>query len=245
MKKNNFLFMHLLLSTLLLSACSKSLDTTAETSDPFEKYNRKIFTFNQNLDINILKPVSKKYINTVPATARQSISEHLNWMSLPDTIINSSFQLDLANTVLASAKFMLNGLTLGFYDLDNNETKIDKKDFGSTLAKYKVPEGPFLMIPLLGPKNTRDFAGMFVEKGYYSSIPYNELDDINLFEFPINFVYKREKLSGTLDTVYNSSDPYIKMRSFYTQNRRGTVYNNKYNEANDRKKDEAFEELLQ
>ena len=81
-------------------------------------------------------------------------------MSLPNTIINSTLQLDLENTILASAKFILNGLTLGFYDLDNNETNINKKDFGSTLAKYNVPEGPFLMIPFLGPKNTRDFSGL-------------------------------------------------------------------------------------
>ena len=250
MKKSNFLFIYPIVSLLFLSACSNNIHNIAEKSDPFEKYNRKIFNFNKQLDESLLKPVSKTYISTVPANARQSISEHLNWIGLPNTIINSTLQLDLENTVLASAKFMLNGLTLGFYDLDNNETNVNKKDLGSTLAKYHVAEGPFLMIPLLGPKNARDVAGLLVESQYNSNISLNEvnnvsLGDVNLLEFPINFVYKREELSNTLDSVYSSSDPYIKMRSFYIQNRRATVYNNKYNEAKDKKKDEAFEKLLQ
>ena len=250
MKKFNILFIYLIALISFLSACSNNIHNIAEKSDPFEKFNRKIFSFNKQLDLNILKPVSEKYISTVPANARQSISEHLDWMSLPNTIINSTLQFDLGNTVLASAKFLLNSLTLGFYDLDNNETNIDKKDFGSTLAKYNVAEGPFLMIPLLGPKNARDVAGLFLERQYSSNVSLNEVNDISLgdvdlFEFPINFVYKREKLSTTLDSVYKSSDPYIKMRSFYVQNRRAKVYNNKYNEVKDKEKDEAFEKLLQ
>ena len=50
-------------------------------------------------------------------------------------------------------------------------------------------------------------------------------------KFLLTIVYTREKLSTTLDSVYKSSDPYIKMRSFYVQNRRAKVYNNKYNEV--------------
>ena len=101
------------------------------------------------------------------------------------------------------------------------------------------------MIPFLGPKNTRDFSGYIVDKQNIAKITPNKIDDINLLEVPINIVAVREKLSGTLESVYNSSDPYIKMRSFYIQNRRATVYNNEYNEAKDKEKDQAFEQLLQ
>ena len=93
-------------------------------------------------------PLSTTYVEKVPSAARKSITSHLNWMGLPNTIVNRTIQLDLENTILASAEFMLNGLTLGFYDLDNGKTDLIKKDFGSTLAKLNVPEGPFLMLPL-------------------------------------------------------------------------------------------------
>ena len=245
MKKFNSIFIILITSILLLSGCTNNINRTSETSDPFEKFNRKIFAFNKNIDEYVVKPISKKYVSTLPATARESINQHLYWMNLPQTIINSAFQLEIENTILASAKFMLNGLTLGFYDLDEKQTSINKKDFGSTLAKYNVPEGPFLMIPFLGPKNTRDFSGYIVDKQSIANISPSKVDDVNLLEVPINIVAVREKISGTLESVYNSSDPYIKMRSFYIQNRRATVYNNEYNKDKDKEKDQAFEQLLQ
>jgi phospholipid-binding lipoprotein MlaA len=245
MKKFNSLFIYLITSILFLGGCTNNINHTDETSDPFEKFNRKMFAFNKDVDKHIVKPISKKYVSTVPVKARESIRHHLHWMRLPNTIINSAFQLDIENTILASAKFMLNGLTLGFYDLDDKQTNINKKDFGSTLAKYNVPEGPFLMIPFLGPKNTRDFSGFIIDKQNIANIAPNNIDDINLLEVPINIIDAREKLSTTLDSVYRSSDPYIKMRSFYLQNRRATVYSNKYNEAKDKEKDQAFEQLLQ
>ena len=245
MKKFNSIFIILISNILLLSGCTNNINRTSETSDPFEKFNRKIFAFNKNIDEHIVKPISKKYVSTLPATARESINQHLYWMNLPQTIINSAFQLEIENTILATAKFMLNGLTLGFYDLDDKQTTINKKDFGSTLAKYNVPEGPFLMIPFLGPKNTRDFSGYIVDKQNIANISPSKVDDVNLLEVPINIVTVREKLSGTLESVYNSSDPYIKMRSFYIQNRRANVYNNDYNKYKDKEKDQAFEQLLQ
>ena len=245
MKKFNSIFIIVVSNILLLSGCTNNINRTSETSDPFEKFNRKIFAFNKNIDEHIVKPISKKYVSTLPATARESINQHLYWMNLPQTIINSAFQLEIENTILASAKFMLNGLTLGFYDLDDKQTTINKKDFGSTLAKYNVPEGPFLMIPFLGPKNTRDFSGYIVDKQNIAKISPSKVDDVNLLEVPINIVTVREKLSGTLESVYNSSDPYIKMRSFYIQNRRANVYNNEYNKYKDKEKDQAFEQLLQ
>ncbi len=245
MKKILCSTIYLTLFALFLSGCSNNNSSTSEVSDPFEKLNRKIFSFNSQLDANIVNPISKKYVQEIPFKARESISNHISWMSLPNTIINSNLQLNLENTVLASAKFMLNGLTLGFYDLDNNETEVIKKDLGSTLAKYKISEGPFLMIPLLGPRTTRDFAGFIVDRQNIYNITTSDVETINLIETPINIIDKRDKLSDSLDSINNSSDPYVKMRSYYIQNRRAIVYDKKYNEAKNREKDEQFEKLLQ
>ena len=235
---------YLVLLALILSGCSNNINTTSEAHDPFESLNRKIFSFNNHLDANIVNPLSKKYVKIIPSKTRDSISNHINWIGLPSTIINSSLQFNLENTVLASAKFLLNGLTLGFYDLDNNETKVIKKDLGSTLAKYKISEGPFLMVPLLGPRTTRDFTGFVVDTKNVSNISSTDLNTIKLIGTPVGIIDKRSKLSDTLDSIKKSSDPYIKMRSYYVQNRRAIVYDKKYNEKKDRKKDEEFEKLL-
>jgi phospholipid-binding lipoprotein MlaA len=245
MNKFSYLHFFLLISLFLINGCSNNISTNVTTLDPFESLNRKVFYFNKKLDEKIINPISKSYAENIPEKARNSIGSHLEWMNLPITIINSTLQLNAENTILTSAKFLLNGLTLGFYDLDNNETKVVKKDFGSTLAKYKVPEGPFLMVPFLGPKTTRAFSGFIVDQQNNSNIISGKIDDISLIEQPIKIVHSREKLSDTIDSIYKSSDPYIKMRSFYLQNRRSIVNSGTINKKLELKKDYEFEKLLQ
>jgi len=245
MNKFNYIQFFLLISLFLINGCSNNISTNVKTLDPFESLNRKVFYFNKKLDEKIINPISKSYAENIPEKARNSIGSHLEWMNLPNTIINSTLQLKAENTILTSAKFLLNGLTLGFYDLDNNETKVIKKDFGSTLAKYKVPEGPFLMVPFLGPKTTRQFSGFIVDQQNHSNMISEKIDNINLIEQPINIIHSREKLSDTIDSIYKSSDPYIKMRSFYLQNRRSIVNSNKKNRKLELEKDYEFEKFLQ
>jgi phospholipid-binding lipoprotein MlaA len=245
MKNFKFVFNTLVFLTISLGGCSNNKEHLVEDSDPFENVNRNIFTFNKYIDNKILTPISNAYVEKIPNPARKSITSHLNWMELPNTIVNSTMQFDLENTILASAKFMLNGLTLGFYDLDNGETEIIKKDFGSTLAKFNVPEGPFLMIPFLGPKMTRDFSGFILDRHNMENISSTTMSNINLIEVPVNIIDKRAKLSDSVDTIYNSADPYTKMKSYYIQNRRKLVYSEKYHDIFNQNKDEEFENLLQ
>ncbi len=245
MKKIKFAFSISLILLFVLSGCTNNLTISAENKDPFEILNRNIFTFNKTLDQNIVSPISAAYVRKMPLSVRKSVSNHLEWMNTPSTIVNSALQTDFENTILASAKFMLNGLSLGFYDFDNNETKITKKDFGSTLAKLNVPEGPFLMVPLLGPKTFRDFTGTLSDRQSLSNISSNSVNKLSLAEIPINLVDKRSKLAKNIQNIYESPDPYTKMKSYYIQNRRKNVYGDKYIEVKNNKLDMEFEKLLQ
>ena len=42
----------------------------------------------------------------------------------------------------------------------------------------------------------------------------NSIDDLSLAEVPINIIDKRSKMFKTLDNIYLSADPYVKVRSF-------------------------------
>ncbi len=245
MKKVSCVFLYLFILLFILSGCSKNLNSSSEIKDPFEGLNRNIFAFNKSLDQNIVSPVSAAYVKTIPNPVRKSVSNHLEWMETPSIIVNSALQMDLENTILASAKFMLNGLSLGLYNFDNNETKIQKKDLGSTLAKFNVPEGPFLMVPLLGPKTIRDFTGTVLDRESLSKSSSNSLNKLNLLEIPVNLVDKRSKFAKNIDNIYVSPDPYTKMKSYYIQNRRKNVYGDKYLEIKNNKSDLEFEKLLQ
>ncbi len=245
MKNFDLMYSSIFILLFVLSGCTNNLKTTTENTDTFEVLNRNVFAFNKSVDQNIISPISDAYINTIPYSVRKSVSNHLEWMDTPNTIINSTLQANLENTILASAKFMLNGLSFGFYDFDNNETKIHKKDLGSTLAKLNVPEGPFLMVPLLGPKTVRDFTGTVTDRQNLNKISSNSFKKIGLVEFPINLVDKRGKLAKNIENIYESPDPYTKMKSYYIQNRRKNVYGEKYLEIKNNKSDQEFEKLLQ
>ena len=245
MKIVKFASSYSLILLFILGGCTNNLKISAESTDPFEGLNRNIFAFNKSLDQNIVSPVSAAYVKTIPHSIRKNVSNHLEWMDTPSTIVNSVLQMDLENTILASAKFMLNGLSLGFYDFDNDETKINKKDLGSTLAKFNVPEGPFLMVPLLGPKTVRDFTGTVSDRQSLSKISSNFFKRLSLAEIPVNLVDKRSKLARNIDIIYESPDPYTKMKSYYMQNRRKNVYGDQYLEVKNNKLDLEFEKLLQ
>jgi phospholipid-binding lipoprotein MlaA len=245
MKKLSRAFLYSLILSFILSGCSNNLNSSAEITDPFEDLNRNIFAFNKSLDQNIVSPISAAYVKTIPHSVRKSVSNHLEWMDTPSTIVNSTLQIDLENTILASAKFMLNGLSLGFYNFDNNETKINKKDLGSTLAKLNVPEGPFLMVPLLGPKTVRDFTGTLSDRQSLSKVSSNSINKLRFVEIPVNLVDKRSKLEKNIKNIYKSPDPYTKMKSYYIQNRRKNVYGDTYFEDKNNKLDMEFEKLLQ
>ena len=126
----------------------------------------------------------------------------------------------------------------------STETVIKEKDFGSTLARLNVSEGPFLMVPFIGPKTTRDFTGTILDRQNMATLSSNSIDDLNLAEIPINIIDKRGKMSKTIDNIYLSADPYIKIRSFYLQNRRNEIYSKKYIENKNNNLDAEFEKLL-
>ena len=92
---------------------------------------------------------------------------------------------------------------------------------------------------------TRDFSGYFVDRQNMTNVSSATMNDINLIEIPINVIDTRAKLSNALDKLYNAPDPYIKMKSYYIQNRRKNVYNEKYHNIKNKNKDEEFEKLLQ
>ena len=126
MKISYFLSYKIIILIIILSGCSNNSITVSEIMDPFEKMNRKVFTFNKKVDEKFISPISSTYEREIPASTRKAIRNHIDWLDTPNTILNSSFQIDFKNTILASAKFMLNGLTLGFYDLDKGETATGK-----------------------------------------------------------------------------------------------------------------------
>ena len=63
----------LLIIAALCSACATSPTYTADPSDPWQGFNRKVFAFNEVADKYLLKPVAKGYQKLMPQPVDDAI----------------------------------------------------------------------------------------------------------------------------------------------------------------------------
>jgi len=203
--------------------------------DPFESFNRKIFIFNDVLDRIIILPVSKGYRKIIPKPIRTSINNFLNNLSTPFSVINSAIQGDGQNAMASFSSFLINSTVgvVGIFDIAKSKNILyEKEDFGQSLGKYGATPGPYLIIPIIGPSNVRDFSGIAITQ-FIDPLSMNglELGDNDLLNSEqsisiaiINGINTREGLIDIIDDVRkNSFDQYVTIRSAYSQRRNALI----------------------
>ena len=223
---------------ILLSSCSQN-SANKEIQDPLETMNRSVFKFNQGLDKYVFKPINTEY-EKLPENVKKGVSNHAKWASTPVTIVNSAIQLEAENFSTSSIKFLLNSLTLGFYDLDP-ETRYKTRDFGSTLANYNVSSGPYIVLPILGPRSLRHFSGNIVDQSV-SNGPKNH--SYNSTTLPMSILSNRNTYSNVIEDIYNAQDPYLRAKILYTENRFNSISSTKLLEQQKQDEQDEFEKLL-
>ena len=221
---------------LMLAGCAHT-GGDPEARDPYEKTNRAIFKFNMALDRNIMKPVAKGYKWALPDWTRSGIRSFLDNISTPVTLANDLLQGDFKAADTTFARFCENTLfgPLGFRDVARSQGKLEARgeDFGQTLAVWGVKDGPFLMIPLLGPSNPRDLAGRAVDFGFDPTTYVNWGDHIFWIPYAtgsIDVIDQRARSLDALDDLQRTSvDFYASMRSLYRQARESAIRNGELN----------------
>ena len=141
-------------------------EARADERDPWEGFNRAIFTFNDALDRWILEPVATGYDTITPDPLQRCISNFFWNLRTPVSGVNNLLQAKPAGAATEVGRFAVNttlGLA-GFLDpADYLGLARQHEDFGQTLGVWGVPQGPFLMIPLLGASSVRDTGGLAVD----------------------------------------------------------------------------------
>lgn len=210
-----------------------------EVNDPLEPMNRVIFDFNQAVDKALLKPLAQGYRAAVPEFGRDRVSSFLDNLRAPLIFINDLLQGEPDRAVQTLMRFAFNssfGIG-GLFDLAD-EGGIDKhnEDLGQTFAVWGIPEGPYLVLPILGPSNPRDALGI---AGEIVADPFNIWWDDAGAEWAIwtragiSGVEKREKLLDVLDDVERTSiDYYSALRSLYRQRRDSEIRNENEGKVN-------------
>jgi phospholipid-binding lipoprotein MlaA len=223
---------------LLLLACAtppeSDLAALAEykrANDPLEPMNKVIFAVNTTFDKALLRPVAKTYNKVVPEAGRKGLSNFLKNLRAPYVMANEILQGKPKPASTMLLRFLVNS-TLGIAGLFDPATKMGlseyDEDLGQTFAVWGIGSGPYIVLPLFGPSNLRDTAGLVGE--FYADpagIAIDEadvwknaflgIDGLSYLRFGLDAFDFRARNDKLFDQIYQTSDPYALARSAYRQ----------------------------
>lgn len=213
----------------LLAGCATTGPKTP--GDPYEGFNRKMWSFDQTLDKAVMKPVAKGYIAVMPHPIRHGLSNMLENVSEPFNFINALLQAKPKRALNAMGRFVIN-TTIGiggFRDVaGRNGYPQTPEDLGQTFAVWGVKKSTYLVLPFYGPSTIRDGVGTVASQWVdpYKIVVRKELDfwpaaALTGFEF----VDARANLidSGADTLLDTSADSYAVVRSAYLQRRQALI----------------------
>jgi phospholipid-binding lipoprotein MlaA len=224
------------LVALAAAGCAGSSGTSSSSdpNDPFEATNRQIFAMNERLDRNVALPIATFYVHAVPQPLRDGIHNFLTNLDVPVIFANDVLQGEADRAADCVGRFVINS-TVGVGGLIDVAAKVGvrehESDFGETLAVYGVPDGPYLVLPMLGPSNPRDAIGTGVDDTVLS--PWFWMNWRSSFYFKLGdaameVVDKRAQNIDALKELERTSvDLYATERSLYRQHRQAEINHGK------------------
>ena len=212
---------------LMLVSAGCATGPNANPKDPLEPMNRSISKFNDTLDDNVLKPVATGYRDYVPQLVQTGVSNFFRNLSDLLSTVNSGLQLKGHDTAASFMRVTVNTV-FGIYGIFDVATEIGlerhPEDFGQTLGYWGVPNGPYLVLPVLGPSTVRDAAVLPLEFSLDPVSNHDAVAERNAAVFT-RIIDKRATLLKTTDLLSSAAiDKYSFTRDSYLQFRRNQVY---------------------
>jgi phospholipid-binding lipoprotein MlaA len=216
----------LALCATLLGGCA----TNGDPRDPLEPLNRGIYQFNDAVDRGVMKPVAKGYKAVLPQPVRTGVGNFFSNLDDVVVLFNDLLQFKFGQAASDFSRLVWN-TSIGILGLIDVATPMDlpkhNEDFGQTLGRWGVGNGPYLVLPLLGSSNLRDTVGLIVD---YRVDPVYQQDDIadRNTAMVLRAIHKRSVLLGAEDVVQEAAlDPYTFVRDAYLDRRRNLIYDGK------------------
>jgi phospholipid-binding lipoprotein MlaA len=232
-----------LMGLLIMAGCAspptddpEAMAAFREANDPLEPMNRYFFELNNAADELLLKPLAGWYYIALPNFAQDGIRNAVNNVRTPVILANDLFQGELERAGTTLGRFLVNS-TLGLGGLFDIAERMGMErhdeDFGQTLAVHGVGEGPYLVLPLIGPSNPRDAFGRVVD-AFLDPMTYltffTDFGWINTTRTGLDLVDFRARNLETIDQLKKGSlDYYATLRSLYRQRRADEISNGKPN----------------
>jgi phospholipid-binding lipoprotein MlaA len=210
-------------SALLLGGCA----TNGNPRDPFEPLNRGIYKFNDGVDKVLIKPLAEAYRFVLPQFVRTGVGNFFSNLNDVIVALNNLLQGKFTNAVSDIARLALNSTAglAGLFDIAT-EAGLEKnnEDFGQTLGYWGIGDGPYIVLPILGPSSLRDSFG-WIGDVYAWPVTYVKRTDVRNSLTGLRIISGRSELleaSRILETA--ALDPYEFLRDAYLQRRRNLVY---------------------
>lgn len=221
------LWIALLLSILLLSACATNTTLSDPVNDPWEGYNRAVHKFNKGFDKVLFKPLATGYDKITPEPIQEVLGNFLNNLAYPNTIINLFLQGQFGDALTGTGRFLINSTVgiFGIFDVASSaEIPLHDEDFGQTLAVWGWDNSRYFVLPVFGPSTIRDGFGR-IGNTYMDPVSYLA-DKENIWApWIIDKLHVRIRLMDQEEVIKSSYDPYIFIRDAWLQNREFKIYN--------------------
>lgn len=193
-------------------------------ADPYEGFNRSMYGFNMGLDKYVLKPVSDGYKTVTPGFMQTGVSNFFTNLKGINVVLNDMLQGKFEQGASDLGRFTTNS-TIGMLGLFDVATEFgfqhNEEDFGQTLAVWGVDQGPYLVLPIMGPTTLRDGAAVVVDK---AANPGTYLPGTGVLEG----INDRAKAEGALNFIDEAAlDPYVFTRESFLQYRTNLIKDGK------------------
>lgn len=204
-------------------------ETMGRPADPWARFNRGSYRFNAALDRVLIGPVARTYKRLLPSPVRRAVRNVVGNLREPSTAINALVQARPKASARAVARFVANSTVgvLGVFDVASR-VGLDRSpaDFGQTLGRYGMPEGPYLYLPVIGPTGLRDGLGSLINAAIdpVSIATGGAQTDLAVGRLVARGVDARAEADEPLRTIAaDATDPYATTRSAYLQYRSAIV----------------------
>ena len=216
------LVLTLLVPLTLLGGCAST-----NPRDPLEPVNRALYSFNDGVDTALIRPIAEGYRAVLPTFVRTGISNVFGNVNDVLIALNNLLQGKIVNAASDVGRVLVNttiGIA-GFFDVATNfGLEKHNEDFGQTLGWWGVGDGPYLVLPIVGPSNLRDAVARVVD---YKTDPITYVRSMRLRNslWGVRALSQRADLLDTSKILETAAlDQYEFVRDAYLQRRRSLVY---------------------
>ena len=187
--------------------------------DPFQDLNEKTHNLNQGLDQSIATPIAKVYRKVTPDFLEVGVTNFTDNIEDINIALNNLLQAKIKDGLSDILRFTINSTIglVGFFDVASSMGfQKHSEDFGQTLAVWGVSDGPYIVLPILGPSSLRDTLARIPE-AFMTPLLLIDHDRTGYELTAIDLLDKRARYLGLESIVVG--DEYLFYRDAYFQSR--------------------------